>query len=132
MYVSQGVVQEPVYGVEKRRAQRVHVNHKLLIRTADSDAGGSAERAAVFRDLSLLGASMSTRRSLRPGQWIDVVIPTEGAPEDSGLPPFLSGRACVKRVHERPDRTQQVAVSFGPSLAQSLDLATYVAYLLGF
>lgn len=127
-----GAVPEVSTGREQRRAERVRVNHRLAIRLKDTLSGEMTDRPAVFWDLSLLGACVWTRQRLWPGQWIDVMIPTEGAPHESGLPRAIEGRACVKRVRQRPDNTQQVSVSFGPSLAHSLDLATYMAYLLGF
>ncbi len=121
----------PASGIEQRKAERVKARFSVAITASDPVDGDYRVRSAILRDLSLLGACVSTRDTLEPGQWVDVCIPTEGCLAESGLPHELTGEACVERIERRPHHTQRVGMRFGPTLAESMDFATYLAYLMG-
>lgn len=117
--------------LEQRRAERVKVAMKVSLQAENPVNRGNVVGPAIVHDISLLGAYMTTRHDLRPGQEIDIRIPTDACPQHMGLPGYLTGRAIVRRVHAAGDRSRRVAMSFMPSLAQSMEFAFFMAYLLG-
>ncbi len=117
--------------VEKRRAERVTVAMKVSLQSKNPVNRGNVVGPAIVHDISLLGACMTTRHELQPGEEVDIRIPTDACPVDLGLPAYLSGRALVRRVEVATENSRRVAMSFLPSLAQSMEFAFYMAYLLG-
>lgn len=118
-------------GIEKRRAERAYVGFKIQISAPNPVNSGHIVGPAILRDLSLSGACATTRHQLRPGQQIEVTIPTEGCPPELQLPPRITGRAEVRRITPRNGQSQRVAMSFLPPLSQNMEFAFYMAYLLG-
>ncbi len=117
--------------VEKRRAERVTVAMKVSLQSKNPVNRGTIVGPAIVHDISLLGACMTTRHDLQPGEEVDIRIPTDACPVDLGLPSYLSGRALVRRVEDAAGNSRRIAMSFLPSLAQSMEFAFYMAYLLG-
>lgn len=117
--------------VEKRRAERVKVAMKVSLQSKNPVNKRTIVGPAIVHDISLLGACMTTRHDLQPGEEVDIRIPTDACPVDLGLPAYLSGRALVRRVEAATENSRRVAMSFLPSLAQSMEFAFYMAYLLG-
>jgi len=118
-------------GVEKRRAERAYVGFKIQICAPNPVNSGHIIGPAILRDLSLSGACATTRHQLRPGQQIEVTIPTEGCPPELHLPPSITGRAEVRRIASRNGQSQRIAMNFLPPLSQNMEFAFYMAYLLG-
>lgn len=121
----------PVPHTDRRRAERVSVGFKLAISAKNPVNGGEILGPGILEDLSISGARVTTRHQLTPGQSVKVTIPTEGCPDALGLPERLAGKAVVQRVEPRKNRTRHVALRFTPALAQNMDFAFYIAYLLG-
>lgn len=117
--------------VERRKAERINAGFKVNLGEDEFTGDQAANHLGLLKDISLLGACVATRHRFTPGEHITVTIPTQGCPNDIGLPARFDGQATVQRVHIRPDRTLLVAMRFGPSLAQNTDFAVYMAYLIG-
>jgi len=120
----------PPAGIDRRRAERVKLRTRVTLRLDNPLTEGRIARPAETRDLSLLGARIATRHLVRPGQRMDVVIPTRGAPAEFALPDRLCGQAVVERV-EQKNGIREAALRFGPALAQSMEYAMFIAYRLG-
>lgn len=116
---------------ERRLSERAQVGLKVRIHTFKPVANAPAAGPALVHDISLGGACLSTRHSLRAGQVVDVSIPTEGMPSELGLPKELAGRAIVRRIETDTRRTHRVSLVFLPALANSMEFAFMMAYLLG-
>ena len=115
---------------DQRKSQRVKLRSCLYLRIESPVSGRHAIGAARLIDISLLGASVCAELPLRKGQWVDVMLLTDGCPRDIGLPSHLHGRAVVRRVTRRKGRSAIAGLAFAPSLSRNLDFATYIAYLL--
>nr|AUN36997.1 hypothetical protein [uncultured bacterium] len=68
---------------------------------------------------------------MSPDDEVDVVIDTTQASRALGLPESLRGKARVRRVEEQQGGWQKVALVFAPALAQSMELAFFMAFLCG-
>lgn len=118
-------------GAERRLSERATVGLRMHLQAAHPVINAPVIGPAFTHDISLGGACLTTRHSLRAGQVVDVVIPTEGIPRELGLPDELSGRAVVCRVETDTRETHRVSMAFLPALANSMELAFLMAYLLG-
>ncbi len=112
---------------EQRRTERVRVGLELAI--AQPTPEGRHARKARLTDISLGGACVETDLSFRPGQQVDLAIPTNGATDVMGIPAVVRGKGIVQRV-ANCGPTRRVAMKFTPSLAESSDFACFMGYLL--
>lgn len=113
---------------EQRRAERAPVAVPLRLWRRDGDP---LPDTAESQDISASGVRVITERPVAPGDEIDIAIPTRGCPRELGLPPVLEGKAVAKRVRSDDGRRHIVALAFHDALAQSMEMALYMAYLLG-
>ncbi len=114
---------------ERRKDLRIPMHVGMRVYGADTQSGEFQNRPAVLHNLSRLGAALTTPLSLRQGQWFDLLISTEGCPEDVGIPKQLVGRACVRRVERHDGHTCDVGVRLGPSLSRNTQFLRYLKML---
>jgi hypothetical protein len=117
--------------IEQRRAERIRIRSNASICARNAASGSAVLGTAEIRNISQLGACVITQQTLRPGQPIELSIATESCPAELGVPKTISGMAWVKRVDPESEQGGHVGVAFAPALAQSSDLAFYLAYLFG-
>ncbi len=117
--------------IERRQSERARIGLKVHIRAAHPVNHAPVIGPAITHDISLGGIALTTRHTLRAGQVVDVSIPTEGVPGELGLPNELAGRAIVRRIETDTQEAHRVSMAFLPSLANSMELAFLMAYLLG-
>jgi len=115
---------------EKRQSERLKMCCMMQI-IAQRDVLQEAARPALSVDISEGGACTNTTHRLSPGEMVEVVLDTAEVGERLGIPTELRGLAEVKRVEAIGNDWRRVALSFAPSLAQSLEMALFVAYLYG-
>lgn len=78
-----------------------------------------------------MGIRIVTDKPLVEGDEVAVSLPTRACPAEIGLPPALEGKAIAHRVTRvAPNRCVAVLV-FHEALAQSMEMALYMACLLG-
>ena len=116
---------------DQRKTERVKLSLKLSLKSEPHAGGLPTVGPAVLHDLSLHGACITTKHHLEPDQPVDVSIPLSGCPDELGLPERVAGQAVVIRVSEARERTRKVAIRFKPALAESIDFARFMGFLLG-
>ena len=115
---------------ERRHGERLKMCCMIEI-VAKRDDLRDVARPALSVDISEGGACANTTHRLAPGEMVEVVLDTAEAGERLGIPAELRGLAEVKRVESHGNDWRIVALSFAPALAQSLEMALFVAYLYG-
>lgn len=115
---------------EKRQGERLKMCCIMQIIAKREDLH-ETERPALSVDISEGGACANTTHRLAPGEMVEVVLDTAEAGQRLGIPAQLRGLAEVKRVESHGNDWRKVALSFAPALAQSLEMALFVAYLYG-
>jgi hypothetical protein len=116
------------FPAEHRRAERAQVRLPLWVWPQH----GEFDRViAESEDISALGIRVVLNRSLAEGDEVAVSIPTRACPAEIGLPPALEGKAIARRV-ARISATHCTAVLvLHEAMAQSMEMALYMACLLG-
>jgi hypothetical protein len=114
----------------RRQAERVKVCCKMEI-VGPSGRARVESRPALSVDISANGVSANTPHELRPGEDVEVVISTGPASTVLGLPPLLCAHASVCRVEAQAGGWRRIALAFAPAFAQSMEMAMYMAYLVG-
>jgi hypothetical protein len=113
---------------EHRQSERASVALNLRLWRG---AGDPLPDLAQSQDISASGIRLVTDLPMVPGEEISVAIPTRGCPSELGLPLTLEGKAVAKRVRTLAGNRHVVALAFHDALAQSMEMALYMAYLLG-
>lgn len=120
---------QPTFGTaEQRRSERVPIGVPVRLWHADGDPLPDMART---QDISASGVRIVTECAVAPGEEVSVSIPTRGCPPELGLPALIEGKAVARRVSAGEGNRQVVALAFHEALAQSMEMALYMAYLLG-
>lgn len=117
-------------GSDRRHGERLKTCCRMQIVAPGNDVR-PAEALALSVDISEGGACANTAKALAPGELVEVVLDTAEAAQYLGIPPTLRGHAEVKRVDAQAGGWRKVALSFAPALAESLEMALFLAFLYG-
>jgi hypothetical protein len=113
---------------DHRRAERARVRLPLWVWPQH---GEFDHVIAESEDISALGIRVVLDCPLAEGAEVALSLPTRACPAEIGLPPALEGKAIARRV-SRISATHCTAVLvLHEALAQSMEMALYMACLLG-
>lgn len=113
--------------VENRRAERANVRLPVWI----WPQRGFDRMAAQSEDISALGIRVVLDQPLEEGDEVAVSLPTRACPAEIGLPPSLEGKAVARRVSRISPTQCSAVLVLHEALSQSMEMALYMACLLG-
>jgi PilZ domain len=110
---------------ERRGAARCRVPIRMEISADAPDGKRRGHGPGIVEDISLTGACVATKHELKPGQRIEVTVPTETFREGLCVPDEFEGTAEVTRVRVGEGRVHHVGIRFGGELAESIEFAMF-------
>ena len=110
---------------ERRGAARCRVPIRVEIAADAPDGKRRGQGPGIVEDISLTGACVATKHELKPGQRIEVKVPTETYRDGLCVPDEFEGTAEVMRVRPAEGRVRQVGIRFGSEFAKSIEFAMF-------
>lgn len=118
-------------GEEKRRAERYSFSCSMSLGSCPGKDSLHRFGPALSQNFSVSGALVTTNHVFKPGERVEIAIPTRHCPASLDLPEELQGVAEVQRVEGEGEESRRVALRFGEEMQQSLEFSLFMAYMAG-
>jgi len=110
---------------DRRGSERCRVPLRVRISADAPDGKRRGHGPGLVEDISLTGALVTTKHELRPGQRIEITVPTEPFREGLCVPDEFAGTAEVVRVRPGEGRVRHAGIRFGGEFATSIEFAMF-------
>lgn len=114
---------------ERREAERFQTMLKFAISRTDPCGNGLLVEPVHVRDISRVGALVTTRHQVEPSENVLLSIPTDQCPDSMGLPRAFVGSAEVVRTLGKIDHNTAIALRFSEVISHNREFAVFLDFL---